>query len=276
MHIVGVAGIFGDDAGQALVSGYDHVLEGEGRWVGDVVGGKEGEKFAGDGQRLRVVFGDEVDVAGDPGVGVGSSEFFGGDLLAGGGLDHAGAGDEHLGASADLDHEIGDRRRVDSPAGTGAGDDRNLRDHAGEQGVVVEDGAIAAEGIHPLLNTGSAAVVDPDHRGAALQGIPHDVDDLLRVHLADGTACAGEVLGEGEDRAAVDQARSGQHPVTGDLLSFHAELAASVFDEALVFQKRAGVVEGLEPLPRRHLAGPVLFVDLLLPTCRQYGRPLGP
>ena len=51
-----------------------------------------------------------------------------------------------------------------APPAHGPGDDRDLRDHAGEQHVVVEDPAVAGQRVDALLDPGAAGVVDEDER----------------------------------------------------------------------------------------------------------------
>ena len=105
-------------------------------------------------------------------------------LLAGHGLHHVGAGDEHVRRALDHEDEVGDRRRVDRAAGAGAHHQRDLRHDAGRLHVPPEDLRVPGERDDALLDPRAARVVDPDHRAAELHRQVHDLADLLGEDLA--------------------------------------------------------------------------------------------
>ena len=146
-------------------------------------------------------------------VGVRAAQFLHRDVLAGDGLDDVGAGDEHLAGLVDHHDEVGQRGGVDVAAGGGAHDQRDLRDDAGGQDVVVEDLAVEAQRDDTLLDAGAGAVVDADQRAAGLDRQLLHLDDLLAVHLAEAAAEHRDVLAEDADVAAVDGAVAGDHAV---------------------------------------------------------------
>ena len=82
--------------------------------------------------------------------------------------------------------------------------------------------------------------------------------------LAQGAAEHGEVLGEDEDRAAVDRAPAGDHAVAGDLGLLHAEIGAAVLDEHVEFLERVVIEQQLDALARGELALGVLRRNALL------------
>ena len=129
-------------------------------------------------------------------MGVCPAELLEGHVLACHGLDHVGAGDEHVAGALDHQGEVGDRGGVDGPARGRPHDQADLRDHAGGAGVAEEDLREQPERDHALLDAGAAAVVDADDRAAGLHRVVHDLDDLLAVDLAEGPAEHGEVLAE--------------------------------------------------------------------------------
>ncbi len=87
------------------------------------------------------------------------------------------------------------------------------------EGVAVKDVAVAGQAVDPFLDAGAAGIVDADQRRSGLQGQLHDVDDFLGVHLAQGTAQDGEVLGKDIDQPVVDLAEAGDHPVAQEFSS---------------------------------------------------------
>ena len=201
---------------------------------------------------MFVVFGDEVDVAADLGVGVGAGELVERGGLAGGGADDVRAADEHVRVLPRHDDEVGERGRVGGTAGAGAGDDRDLRDHAGGQHVAEEDLAVAGECLDAFLDAGAAGVVDADDRDAGLDGEVQQVADFLGVDGADRAAADGEVLGEGGDLAAIDHAGGADDAVTGHLAFFEAEVDARVvgvhaeLDEVAAVEERGEAFAGAE------------------------------
>ena len=186
------------------------------------------------------------------------------DLLAGHGLDHFRAGDEHVRGLFDHEDEVGHRRRVDGAAGAGAHDHADLRDHARALDVADEDVAVGAERDDALLDPGAAGVVDADHRRPDLGGEVHHLAHLLRHHLAEAAAEDGEVLGEDEDGAAVDRAVAGDDGVAPGPFLLHLEVVGAVADEGVELLEGAGVEQLLDPLAGGHLALRVLLLDRLL------------
>jgi hypothetical protein len=123
----------------------------------------------------------------DPGLGVvgaRAAEFLEGDVLAGDGLDHVRAGDEHVRGLVDHDDEVGQRGGVDRAAGGRAHDQRDLRDDAGGVHVAEED---LREG--PSATTPSWIRAPPPSLiptpGSRLHREVHHLDDLLAVDLAE-------------------------------------------------------------------------------------------
>ena len=169
----------------------------------------------------------------------GAAELLELDVLAGDGLDHVGAGDEHVRGLVDHHGEVGDGGGVDGAAGARAHDQRDLRDDAGAQHVAAEDLAVQAERDHALLDAGAAGVVDADDRAAGLQGEVHDLDDLLAEDLAEAAAEDREVLGEHAHLAAVDGAVAGDHAVAVRALLVQAERAGAVAGERVESRRRS-------------------------------------
>ena len=85
----------------------------------------------------------------------------------------------------------------------------------------------------------------------------------------------GEVLGEDEDRAAVDRAPAGDDAVAGDLASSSMpKSVAAMLDEHVEFLERALVEQQLDALARGQLAAGVLRLDALL-AAAELGRRRG-
>lgn len=104
------------------------------------------------------------------------------------------------------------------------------------------------------MNAGSTGVIETNDWGAGFHGEVHDLADLAGVSAGEGASVDGEVLGEDEDGAAVDEAATGDDAVPGDFVFGHAKVLALVSNKAVDFFERAGVEEELDALSRGHLA----------------------
>jgi hypothetical protein len=145
-----------------------------------------------------------------------------------------------------------------------------LRHHAGCERVAQEDIGIAGQRDHTLLDPGAAGIVEPDDRRPCLHREVHDLADLPRVRLGQRAAEHGEVLGEDEDRPAVDAPRAGDDAVAGRALAGHVEVRALVDDELVDLGEGSGVEQDVQTLARGLLAGLVLPPNSLL-TAGQLG-----
>ena len=200
---------------------------------------------------------------GHPGKGVvdfGPAQLLGGDLLAGDGLDHLGTGDVHVGGLLHHDDEVGHSGGVDRPAGAGTHDGRDLGHHSRGVDVALENLAVTAQGFHPLLDAGSARIVEAQDGRAVAHGQVHDLADLLSEDPGQGASEDGEVLRENVNQPVVYLTPAGDHPVAGDLFVLHAEIGAAVHPEPVEFLEGAFVQEVVDPLPGGHLALGVLGV----------------
>src|SRR5438874_2386154 len=89
-------------------------------------------------------------------VHLGASQRVEGHRLAGGHLDHLGAGDEHVADAVDHECEVGDRRRVDSATRAGAEDEAQLWDETARLDVAPEDLGVAGQRHDALLDARAA------------------------------------------------------------------------------------------------------------------------
>ena len=127
--------------------------------------------------------------------------------------------------------------------------------------VALEHLAVAAERRDAFLDARAAGIEQADDRRARLHRHVLDLDDLLRMRLAERAAEHGEILGEGEHRAAVDRAPAGDHAVAGNPALLHAELGRAVLDEHVELLERALVHQELEALAGGQFAALVLGFD---------------
>ncbi len=75
-----------------------------------------------------------------------------------------------------------------------------------------------------------------------------------------------EILGEDEDRAAIDSAPAGHHAIAGDPALLHAEIVGAVFDEHAELLEGPLVENEIDALARGQLATLVLRLDPGLPA----------
>ena len=111
-HVVRLVGAVGDDRIQFAVFIGDLELDFAlvNKLFGQVVVWQEADERAGVIQRVVFVAGEVVRHARDLVVGEGPAEFLHAHVLPGDGLDHIGAGHEHLGGLVDHDDEVGEGR----------------------------------------------------------------------------------------------------------------------------------------------------------------------
>ena len=88
------------------------------------------------------------------------------------------------------------------------------------------------------------------------------------MRLAKRAAEHSEILGENENRAAVDRAPAGDHAVARNLGRRHAEVVAAMFDEHVELLERVVIEEEFDALARGELALGVLSRDALLAAAK--------
>jgi len=196
LDVIGLVGVDRHDLVQPVVHAVEGVAAfGIGRRL-HVGGGQVAEQFLDHVQGVLLVAADEMGHAGDGGVALGAAQLLEGHLLLVDGLDHLGAGDEHVAGLVDHENEVGDPRRIDGAPGAGAHDHRDLGNDARGDGIAEKDVAVAGEAVDPLLDAGAARIVDADDRGPRLQRQVLDIDDLPGMHLAQRAPEDGEILGK--------------------------------------------------------------------------------
>ena len=137
------------------------------------------------------------------------------DVLAGGGLDQAGAAQRHRAGALDHGHEVGQARDVGGARGAGTEHRRHLRNHARHLDLVVEEEPGAGEGgAGGLLDASPGRVEQPDDGLAvAHRQLTHPRRLELLANLAHGAGHDREVVGDHPDLPAVDLAVAGDHAV---------------------------------------------------------------
>ena len=219
-----------------------------------IVGRQVRQQLGGELERVAVVVGNQMYVAGNRRVGVGGGEHFKGRLLARGGLDDLRAADEEVGVLLRHYDEVHQRGAVRRSARAGAGDNRNLRHDARKVDVLPEDFSVAGEGFNALLNARAARVVDADYGHSVFAGKLHEVADFLGVVGAERPAGDREVLAERRDLPAVDGSDAAHYAVGGEDFLLHAKVVAVVLDVHSELHERARVEQGFNPVAGRHEA----------------------
>ena len=263
-HVVGLVGVLGDDGVEVVLQTVDGVFGGHHGSLLEVVAGDVAHQLADELDGAFLGLADEVGHAALGGMHHGAAELVDGDVLAGDGLHHLGAGEEHVAVLFGHEDEVGQRGAVDRAAGAGAEDGADLGHDAAGEDVALEDLGVAGEGVDAFLDACSARVVKSDDRCADLHGLVHDFANLEGHGLAERAAEDGEVLGKDVHLAAVDGAVAGHDAVAEVGLLLHVEVGAAVGDEHVEFLERAFVEQQCDALAGRQLALFVLFVDAFL------------
>mmetsp|Transcript_19341 Transcript_19341/g.57038 ORF Transcript_19341/g.57038 Transcript_19341/m.57038 type:complete len:481 (-) Transcript_19341:38-1480(-) len=258
-HVVGRVGIVGDyEVEAAQVVAIAAVERGQHLGALAVRLGQVGDEAAHARHGLELVVEGAVAHARDAGVGLCAAQGLGRYLLVGDCLDHLGASHKHVGRVTHHVGEVRQRRGVDGATRAGPHDHRDLGDDPRGVHVALENLAIAAEGRDPLLDAGAPRVVEADEGRADEHGAVHHLADLLRLGLGERPAEHREVLGAGEDRAAVDLTLACDDAVARKALLVHAKVHAPVGLDHVRLAEGARIEEHAQPLPRGQLAAGVL------------------
>ena len=165
--------------------------------------------------------------------------------------------------------------RVGRATRAGPGDDRDLRDHPGEQHVGVEDPAVAGQRADALLDASTAGVVEEDERSAGGQAGTQHRRDLVGVHLAGAATGDGEVLAGDVHGATEHGALPSDDAVGWQVGTLQPEVAGLVtcelpglFESARVQQRGDAFARSQLPLVVLLLAAalPATLFDLLAPA----------
>ena len=231
----------------------------------DVVGGQVAEDAPAQGQGVFLGLRDEVGGAADRGVHVRAAQLLDVHVLAGDGLDHLRAGEEHEGLLADHDDQVGQGGRIGRAARARAEHHADLRDHARILRIAAEDFGIAAQAAHAFLDARPARIDQADDGRAVAQREVHHAADLVALHLAERAAVDREVLRVDVDGAPVDLAVAGDDALAHVGLGGQSHfVVALVGNERLQLVERAGVEQHIEAFARREFALGVLRGDALV------------
>ena len=264
VHVVGALAARRHEVGQAGV-GLRLVIIG-GRREFPAVGRHVGEEILDQVDGFFLGVGGLVDLAGAVEVYVDAAELLQRDSLAGGDLDHAGAGDVEGGA-ADLDDEIG-VGGVEGGAAEGFADDGGGERDAPPPPAGFEAGMDLGEagGAERVGQARAAGLAEVDEGDALAEGL---VVDALHARAADdggGAVEDGDVVAAGRGRAAVDRAPAADFAVTGGAVAdvgLFGDGEGADFAEGAVVEKQvealadgeaALVVLALDAVGRAHLA----------------------
>jgi len=183
-----------------------------------------------------------------------AAELVFGDFFVRDGLDHVGAGDEHVGSFIDHEDEVGDGGRVDRAAGAGAHDRGDLRDDSAVESVAQKNVGVAGERHDAFLNASAAGVVEADEGRTHFGGEIHNLDDFGGIGFGKRSAEDGEILGEDVDQAAFDAAVAGDEAVAVIFLFGHAKIGGAVGDQFVGFFEGAVVEQEVDALAGGELA----------------------
>ena len=267
--IIGLVGIGRHHLPQVLVAPAGIVGGLDPRGVLGVVLRQKGQELPHLEQAGAIIKGGKVSHAALGIVGHGTAQVFLVHVLLGDRLDHFGTGDEHVAGIFDHEDPVRQGRRIHRAAGRRAHDGGDLGNHARGHDVVLENLPVAGQAHHPFLDTGTARIVQADHRRAGPEAHFHDLADLFRMRQGERAPEGGKILGVDESHAAVNLTVAGDDPVARDLLLGHVEIGASMGLEAIQFHKGVGIEQGIDPLPGGHLALRVLLFDAFRPPAFQ-------
>ena len=226
------------------------------------------EQAAQHEQRFHIVLESHIGYTALGGVGQCTAQLFRCHFFVGHGLDHIGAGHEHVGGVLDHEDEVSQGRRIHRATGGRPHDQADLRHHARSHHIALEHLGITAKSSNAFLNTCTTRIVQTDHGSTDLHGLVHHLANFLCMRLGQRAPQNREILTEHEHQTAVDHAVASDHAVAGDLVAFHTEVSATVLNKHVPLFESAFVEQNFDALTRGELAFAVLGVDALLPTAQ--------
>src|SRR6185436_13377492 len=210
---------------------------------------------------------EEMGHAGSLVVPYGATEIFLRHILVHHGFDHVSAGDKHVRGLVPHYDEVSDRRRINGTTCARAHHGRKLWNYAAVQSIAKEDIGISSQRNDPFLNARATGIIQANDRCSHSSRHFHDLDNLPRVGLREGSAKYGEVLGEYKHQPAIYSTVTGDEAVAVVLALGESKVVCAVGDESVGFFECAVIEQELDPLPGRHLALCVLaFAALLTPA----------
>ena len=121
-------------------------------------------------------------------MGGSTAELFVSHVFACHGFDHIWSCDVHLPDSLYHEDEVCHGGRIDCAPGARAGDNGDLRNYTGSEGVAAEDLTVSCERVDALLNPRASGVVDAYYGSTDACCVVHDFCDFLGSNLRQRTA----------------------------------------------------------------------------------------
>ncbi len=202
------------------------------------------------GDRILLGLAEEVAAARDRTVHLGAAHLFERHLFADHHLGHAGRSEVHRSVALHHEDDVAEGGYVGAAGCTGAEEQANLRDQAGEFHLVVEDptGVAAAREHLDLIGDPGAGGVDEVEEGnpQPLGGLL-DPQDLLHRAGAPGAGLDRRVVGHDCHGAAIDPAHAGHDAI-------RRQVRGLVVRKEPIFNEGALVYQEADPLPHEELA----------------------
>ena len=254
VHVVRLVGTVGNYLVERIFQPADGVGTGRQGRILHVVLRDIRDEFADEFHRLLFGRSGEIGHTRLAGVHRSTAELLLRHILARHGLHYGRTGKEHVARIAFHNREVGQRRRIDRPAGTRAENDRNLGYDARSHHVALKYLGIAGQRVHPLLDACTTRVVEADTGSSRPHGHVHHLAYLLGHRLGQRTARYGEILCEDIDQPAVDGPVTGYHAVAVRMALLHAEVVTTMRHEHVELLETALIQKHLYPFAGRVLS----------------------
>jgi len=116
------------------------------------------------------------------------------------------------------------------------------------------------------VDASAAGILKGDEGDAEFLREFHRFDDLRRVHLADGAAGDGEILGDRGNELSVHVARAGDDRIRRNILAIGSEMPAAMADMHAGLLKGVGLEKSAKPIARGHEAFLMARLYLVVPA----------
>ena len=190
-----------------------------------------------------------------------ATEVFLGNFFTSNGLNNCWSGNEHFRSVLYHVDEVSQSWGINSAASRWSHDCGNLWNYTGSNSVFKEDLAVTSKSINSLLDTSAAGIVHANEWSTHFQCQTLYFYDFSCMHFAKGTTFNGEILSEYINQTAINSTITGGYAFTREFFFLHAEVCATMCNEAIEFNKAAFIKKQCDSFASSQFAAVVLFLN---------------
>ena len=124
-------------------------------------------------QRIHIIIKGQVSHTRLGAVGMGTTQLFSSNSFMGHGFHHIWPSNKHIAAVLHHKNKVGNSRGIHCPASAGAHHHADLWNNTAGHYIALKYLGIATQRGHPLLNTGTARIIEANHRSTHFHSLVH-------------------------------------------------------------------------------------------------------